>query len=116
MGEEPNTVVVDFLIIQAPLAEIDVPAAPAAPVRPVVPPPPVPHAVPAFSLGPGQSNDIVNYDDPTTDSAAIRLFNKTITPLELKFDDEADNLAGVLPPFMTTVTIFQLDTTHHCAH
>ena len=74
------------------------PAATAAP--PVLPAPraplPVPPAPPAFALGPGRSHAILNFDDPNTGAMATKLYNKAITPLEAKFDGEADNLAVFL--------------------
>ena len=39
--------------MQAPLGELDAPAAATAPGGPAVLPPPVPHTAPTFSLGPG---------------------------------------------------------------
>ena len=58
--------------MQAPLAEIDAPAAPTAPGGSAVPPPPAPNDALAFSLDPGQSDAILNYDDPTTCTTAIK--------------------------------------------
>ena len=82
----------------APLAQ---PAAAAAP--PVLPaPPPSPlvmpaaPAPPAFVLGPGHSHAVLNFDDPNTGTTAIKLYNKAISPLEAKFNGEADNLAVFL--------------------
>ena len=80
----------------APLAQ---PAAAAAPpVLPAPPPPPpalpaAPRAPPPFALGPGHSHAVLNFDDPNTGSTATKLYNKAISPLEEKFDGEADNLA-----------------------
>ena len=76
-------------------------AQPAAAVQPPVlptPPPPllVPPAPPAFALGPGRSHAILNFDDPNTGATATKLYNKAITPLEAKFDAEADNLTVFL--------------------
>ena len=72
----------------------------AAAVPPVVPaPPPPPPALPAspappaFALGPGHSHAVLNYNDPDTGATATKLYNKAISPLEEKFDREADNLA-----------------------
>ena len=77
------------------------PAQPAASAAPPVlpaplPPLPVPPAPPAFALGPGRSHDVLNFDDPNTRATATKLYNKAITPLEAKFDREADNLAVFL--------------------
>ena len=80
------------------------PAQPAAAAAPPVlspPPPPLP-ALPAapapqaFALGPGHSHAILNYDDPNTGLTATKLYNKAISPLEEKFDGEANNLAVLL--------------------
>ena len=80
---------------QAPQAQ---PAAAAAP--PVLPPPPLAlpaaPAPPAFALGPGRSHAVLDYDDPNTGATATKLYNKAISPLEEKFDGEADNLAVFL--------------------
>ena len=72
-------------------------SAAAPPVLPAPPPPPpaipaVP-APPAFALGPGCSHAVLDYDDPNTGATATKLYNKAISPLEEKFDGEADNLA-----------------------
>ena len=77
----------------APLTQ---PAAAAAPpVLPApLPPPlaiPAPPAPPAFALGPGRSHAILDYDNPNTGAMATTLYNKAISPLEEKFDGEADN-------------------------
>ena len=74
------------------------PAQPAdPPVLPAPPPPPpaIPAApaAPAFALGPGCSHAILNFDDPNTEATATKLYNKAISPLEEKFDREANNLA-----------------------
>ena len=45
-----------------------------------------------FSLGPGSSTTVLDFSD----AAAVNLYNKAISPLELKFDGEADNLADYL--------------------
>ena len=45
-----------------------------------------------FSLGPGQSTSVLEFSY----AAAVKLYNKAISPLELKFDGEADNLAVFL--------------------
>ena len=72
-------------------------AAAAPPVLPAPPAPlPVPPAPPAFSLGPGRSHAILNFDDPNTGATATKLYNKAIAPLDAKFDGEADNLAVFL--------------------
>ena len=70
-------------------------APPVLPASPLPPPPPVPAAppLPAFALGPGRSHAVLNFDDPNTGNTATKLYNKAITPLEAKFDGEADNLA-----------------------
>ena len=52
----------------------------------------VPPVMPTFSLGPGCSTSVLDF----ADTAAVKLYNKTITPLDLKFDGEADNLAVFL--------------------
>ena len=69
-------------------------AAPPALPAPQPPPPagPAPPA-PAFALGPGRSHAVLNFDDPNTRATATKLYNKAISPLEGKFDGEADNLA-----------------------
>ena len=76
------------------------PAQPAAAVPPVLsappPPLPLPPAPPAFALGPGRSHAVLNFDDPNTRATATKLDNKAITPLEAKFDGDADNLAVFL--------------------
>ena len=75
------------------------PAAAAAPPVLPTPPPPLPAlpvgppAPPAFALGPGRSHAVLNYDDPNTGATATKLYNKAISPVEEKFDGEADNLA-----------------------
>ena len=75
-------------------------AAVAPPVLPAPPPPllviPVAPAPPAFALGPGRSHAVLNFDDPNTRATATKLYNKAISPLEEKFDGEADNLAMFL--------------------
>ena len=72
----------------------------ALPVLPAPPPPlpaiPAALAPPAFALGPGQSHAILDYDDPNTGAMVTKLYNKAISPLEEKFDGEADNLAVFL--------------------
>ena len=45
-----------------------------------------------FSLGPGWSTTVLDFSD----AAVVKLYNKAISPLELKFDGEADNLAVFL--------------------
>ena len=81
------------------------PAQPAAAVAPPVLPMPLPPlpalpatqpAPPAFALGPGHSHAVLNFDNPNTGAMTTKLYNKTITPLEEKFDGEADNLAVFL--------------------
>ena len=54
-----------------------------------------------FSLGPGWSTTVLDFSD----AVAVKLYNKVILPLELKFDGEADNLAV----FLTSVK-------DHCNH
>ena len=83
---------------QAPQAPQAQPAAAAAPpLQPPPPPaPPIPPAPPAFALGPGRSHAVLDYDDPNTGATATKLYNKAISPLEEKFDGEADNLAVFL--------------------
>ena len=86
---------------QAPQAPQAQPAAavvpPAQPPPPPAPPAaPVPPAPPFFALGPGRSHAVLDYDDPNTGATATKLYNKAISPLEEKFDGEADNLAVFL--------------------
>ena len=83
---------------QAPQAQ---PAAAAVPPAQPPPPPappaaPVPPAPPVFALGPGRSHAVLDYDDPNTGATATKLYNKAISPLEEKFDGDADNLAVFL--------------------
>ena len=87
---------------QAPPAQVP-PAQPAAAAAPPVlpapqPPPPAGPAppAPAFALGPGRSHTVLNFDDPNTGATATKLYNKAISPLDNKFDGEADNLAVFL--------------------
>ena len=87
---------------QAPPAQAP-PAQPAAAVAPPAipapqPPPPAGPAppAPAFALGPGHSHAVLDFDDPNTRATATKLYNKAISPLEGKFDGEADNLAVFL--------------------
>ena len=54
-----------------------------------------------FSLGPGWSTTVLNFSD----AAVVKLYNKAISPLELKFDGEADNLA-----------VFLASVKDHCNH
>ena len=79
---------------QAPQAQ----PPPQAPQAQLPPPPalPAPPAPPAFALGPGRSHTVLNYDDPNTGATTTKLYNKAISPLEEKFDGEADNLAAFL--------------------
>ena len=79
---------------QAPQAQLPPQAPQAQP--PPLPAPPAPPAPPAFALGPGQSHAVLDYDDPNTGATATKLYNKAISPLEEKFDGEADNLAVFL--------------------
>ena len=86
---------------QAPQAPQAQPAAaafpPAQPPPPAAPPAaPVPPAPPVFALGPGRSHAVLDYDDPNTGATATKLYNKAISPLEEKFDGDADNLAVLL--------------------
>ena len=82
---------------QAPPAQPAAAAARPALPAPQLPPPvvPVPPA-PAFALCPGHSHAVLNFDDPNTGATATKLYNKAISPLESKFDGEADNLAVFL--------------------
>ena len=48
----------------------------------------VPTVMSTFSLGPGQSTSVLDFSD----AAAVKLYNKATSPLELTFDGEADNL------------------------
>ena len=86
---------------QGPPAPPAQPATTAAPPVLTAPPPPLPvvpaaPAPPVFALGPGCSHVIQDYDDPNTGATATKLYNKAISPLEEKFDGEADNLAMFL--------------------
>ena len=65
------------------------------PDPPALPPAPAP-APPAFALGPGRSHAVLNFDDPNNGATATKLYNKAISPLEEKFDGEANNLAVFL--------------------
>ena len=76
---------------QAPPAQ---PAAAAAPPTLPAPQPPPP-AGPA-PPGSGLSHAVLNFDDPNTGATATKLYNKAISPLDTKFDGEADNLAVFL--------------------
>ena len=82
----------------APLAQLATAAA--SPVPPAPPPPlpamPAAPAPPAFALGPGRSHAILNFNEPNTGAMATKLYNKAISPLEAKFDGEANNLAVFL--------------------
>ena len=83
---------------QGQAAHPDQPVATVAPLvlpAPLSPPPaiPAPPAPPAFALGPGYSHAILDYDDPNMGVTVTKLYNKAISPLEEKFDGEADNLA-----------------------
>ena len=82
---------------QAPPAQPAAAAAPPVLPAPQPPPPagPAPPA-PAFALGPGRSHAVLNFDDPNTGATATKLYNKAISPLDTKFDGEADNLAVFL--------------------
>ena len=66
-----------------------------APQVPQAKPPPPP-APAAFAQGPRRSHAVLDYDDPNTGAAATKIYNKAISPLEEKFDGEADNLAVFL--------------------
>ena len=82
---------------QAPPAQPAAAAAPPALPAPQPPPPAGPALpVPAFALGPGHSHAVLNFDDPNTGAMATKLYNKSISPLEGKFDGEPDNLAVFL--------------------
>ena len=49
----------------------------------------VPTVIPStFPLGPGQSTSVLD----VSDASAVKLYNKAISPLEFKFDGEADKL------------------------
>ena len=52
----------------------------------------VPPVMSTFSLGPGQSSCVLDF----AAASAVKLYNKAITPLDLMFDGEADNLAVFL--------------------
>ena len=65
-----------------------------------------------FSLGPGWSTTVLDFSD----AAAVKLYNKAISPLELKLDGEADNLAVFLASdnhfnWSNLITIPLADTT-----
>ena len=79
----------------APPAQPATAAAPPVLPAPLPPPPAVPAAPapPAFALGPGHSHAVLKFDDPNTGATATKLCNKAISPLQGKFDGEADNLA-----------------------
>ena len=86
---------------QGPPAPLAQPAAATAPPVLPAPLPPLPvmpaaPAPPVFALGPGCSHAVLDYDDPNTGATATKLYNKAISPLEKKFDGEADNLAVFL--------------------
>ena len=66
-------------------------------------------APPPFALGPGRSHAVLDYDD-LGDSTATKLYNKAISPLEEKFDGEADNLALFLASVRDRAKWFNL----HC--
>ena len=73
------------------------PALPGPPLPPpAVPAPPAVAAPPAFALGPGRSHALLDFDNPNAGATATKLYNKAISPLEEKFDGEADNLAVFL--------------------
>ena len=79
---------------QAPPAQPAAAAAPPALPAPQLPPPAGPALpAPVFALGLGHSHNVLNFDDPHTGATATKLYNKAISPLEGKFDGEADNLA-----------------------
>ena len=82
----------------APLAQAAAAVAPPVLPAPPLPPPalPVAPAPPAFALGPGRSHAVLNFDDPNAGATATKPYNKAISPLEEKFDGEADNLAVFL--------------------
>ena len=82
----------------APPAPPAIAAAPPVLPAPPLPPPVVPAAPepPAFALGPGRSHAILDYNDPNMGATATKLYNTAISPLEEKFDGEADNLAVFL--------------------
>ena len=82
---------------QAPPAQPAAAAAPPALLAPQPPPPagPAPPA-PAFALWPGCSHAVLKFDDPNTGATATKLYNKAISPLDTKFDGEADNLTVFL--------------------
>ena len=62
----------------------------------------VPIVIPTtFSLGPGWSTSVLDFSY----ASAVKLYNKAISPLELKFDGEADNLA-----------VFLASVKDHCNH
>ena len=82
---------------QAPPAQPAAAAAPPVLPAPQPPPPAGPaQPAPAFALGPGCSHAVLNFDDPNTGATATKLYNKAISPLDTKFDGEADNLAVFL--------------------
>ena len=82
----------------APPAQPATAVAPPVLPTPLPPPPAIPAAPapPAFALGPGCSHAVLNFDDPNGGATVTKLYNKAISPLEEKFDGEADNLAVFL--------------------
>ena len=46
----------------------------------------------AFALGPGRTNDVLDF----TESSAVKLYYKAIAPLETKLDGQPDNIAVFL--------------------
>ena len=53
------------------------------------PPAPPGGGAAAFALGPGRTNDVLDF----TESSAVKLYYKAIAPLETKFDGQPDNIA-----------------------
>ena len=64
----------------------------------------IPTVMSTFSLGPGQSTSVLAF----ADAATVKLNNKPIILLELKFDGEAYNLAVFLASMKDQLQPFQL--------
>ena len=86
---------------QAPPAQAGAAAAPPQPPPPAGPPPPAP----AFALGPGRSNAVLNFDDPNTGMTATKLYNKAIAPLDTKFDEKPTTWLFSLRVYATVLAV-----------
>ena len=71
-----------------PIMTTAVPASGGA-VGPPPPPPP-------FALCPGQTHNVLQFDDPVHGATAMKLYNKAISPMDDKFNGYANNLAVFL--------------------